>query len=111
MGKIMHPQPTATLRIVTAYQLAADTGASYILELTGSLQGDSVEELRRAWRPLRELVAEVPISVVLADVERVDAAGKALLAEMHDAGTVITRPFASARSVCARNTLEAGGPA
>jgi len=108
----MHSQPTATLRIVTAYQLAAETGAAYILELTGRLQGDSVEELRRAWRPLRDVAAEVPIRVVLADVECVDAAGKTLLAEMHDAGTVITQPFASeCCSARARNMLEAGRPA
>src|SRR5215471_2457857 len=94
MGRLMHSQPTATLRIVTAYQLAAETGAAYILELKGRLQGDSVEELRRVWRPLREVVAAVPIWVVLADVECIDAAGKALLGEMHDAGTLITEPLA-----------------
>jgi len=108
----MHSQPTATLRIVTAYQLAAETGAAYILELKGRLQGDSVEELRRVWRPLREVVAAVPIWVVLADVECIDAAGKALLGEMHDAGTLISEPLASGCcSVHARDILEAGGPA
>jgi len=80
---------TASLRITTTYQLAAETGAAYILELNGELQGDSVEELRRVWRPLRDAVAGVPIRVVLADVEFVDAAGKALLAEMHRAGTLV----------------------
>lgn len=82
-------QRTAPLRITTTYQLAAETGAAYILELKGRLQGDSVEELRRAWRPLRDAVAGVPIRVVLADVEFVDATGKALLAEMHRAGTLV----------------------
>jgi hypothetical protein len=84
-------QRTALLRITTSYQLAAETGAAYILELRGRLQDDSVEELRRAWRPLRDAVAVagVPIWVVLADVEFVDAAGKALLAEMHRAGTLV----------------------
>ena len=80
---------TASLRITTTYQLAAETGAAYILELNGELQGDSVEELRRVWRPLRDAVAGVPIRVVLAEVEFVDAAGKALLAEMHRAGTLV----------------------
>ena len=108
----MQLERTAPLRIVTAYQLAASTSAAYILELKGRLQGDSVEELRRAWRPLRGVVPEVPIRVVLADVESVDAAGKVLLAEMHDAGTVITPPFASeCSSMPAPNILEAGGPA
>jgi ABC-type transporter Mla MlaB component len=102
----------APLRIVTAYQLAAETGAAYILELKGSLQGDSVEELRRAWRPLREAVAEVPIWVVLADVGFVDAAGRALLAEMHRAGTLVGQPFTSqSSSVCAQSTLETDRPA
>ena len=108
----MHSERTAPLRIVTAYQLAAETGAAYILELKGRLQGDSVEQLRRAWRPLREVVAEVPVWVVLADIECVDAAGKALLAEMHEAGTVITQPFASeCCSGRARTIPRAGGPA
>src|SRR5262245_10704007 len=112
MGRTMESERTAPLRIVTAYQLAAETGAAYILELKGRLQGDSVEQLRRAWRPLREAVAEVPIRVVLAEVECVDAAGRALLAEMHDAGTVVTQPCASKRcSVRARDILQAGGPA
>jgi Sigma-54 interaction domain len=82
-------QRTASLRITISYQLAAETGAAYILELKGELQGDSVEELRQAWRPLRDAVAGVPIRVVLADVEFVDAAGKALLAEIHRAGTMV----------------------
>src|SRR5262245_24954521 len=108
----MQSERTAPLRIVTAYQLAAETGAAYILELKRRLQGDAVEEARRACRPLREAGAEVPIRVVLADVECVDAAGKALLAEMHDAGTVVTQPSASERcSVRTRDILEAGGPA
>ena len=103
----MHSERTAPLRIVTAYQLAAETGAAYILELKGSLQGDSVEELRRAWRPLREAIAKVPIWVVLADVEFVDAAGRALLAEMHRAGTLVEQPFTSqSSSVCAQSIIE-----
>src|SRR5262245_31029704 len=112
MGRIVHPPHPATLRSVPAYQIAAATGAACILELKGRLQGDSVEELRRVWRPLREVVAAVPISVVLADVECIDAAGKALLGEMHDAGTVITEPLASeCGAVDARNIMEAGAPA
>ena len=108
----MHSERRVPLRIITAYQLAAERGAAYILELEGRIQGDSVELLRRAWRALQGVVPEVPISVVLADVECVDAAGKALLAEMHRAGTVVTQPFASEScSASARNILEAGGPA
>jgi anti-anti-sigma regulatory factor len=108
----MHSERTAPLRIVTAYQLAAETGAAYILELKGSLQGDSVEELRRAWRPLREAIAKVPIWLVLADVEFVDAAGRALLAEMHRAGTLVGQPSKSqSSSVCTQSVLETDRPA
>ena len=86
---------TVLLRITTAYQLAAETGAAYILELEGRLQDDSVDDLRRAWRPLRDAAPEVPIWVVLADVEFADAAGNALLAEMQRAGALVVQQFTS----------------
>jgi ABC-type transporter Mla MlaB component len=76
------------LRITTTYRLA-ETGPSYILRLTGSLQGDWVQELRRSWRVLRDAIAAVPIRVELADVECVDAASRVLLAEMRRAGVEI----------------------
>jgi ABC-type transporter Mla MlaB component len=76
------------LRIATTYRLA-ETGPSYILRLTGSLQGDWVQELRRSWRVLRDAIAAVPIRVELADVECVDAASRVLLAEMRRAGVEI----------------------
>src|SRR5262249_38080381 len=76
-------QRTAMLRIIAAYQLAAETGAAYMLELKGRLEGDWVDELRRTWRPLREAIAKVPVSLAVSEVEFVDAAGRMLLAEMH----------------------------
>jgi ABC-type transporter Mla MlaB component len=94
--EIVAPADAAVvLRITTAYQLAAETGAAYILELKGRLQDDSVDALRRAWRPLRDAVPEVPIRVVLADVEFADAAGKALLAEMQRAGALVVQQSTS----------------
>lgn len=78
------------LRIIATYQLAAETGAAYVLELRGRLQGDQVQELRRTWRTLRDGVSEVPIRAELADVEFVDAAGNVLLAEMHRASVELT---------------------
>jgi len=75
------------LRITTTYRLA-ETGA-YILRVTGRLEDNWVQELRRSWRPLQNAVAGVPIRVDLADVECVDAAGKVLLAEMRRSGVEI----------------------
>ena len=72
--------------ITTAYRLAAETGASWVLRLEGRLQGEWVKELRREWLRLRDADDAVPISVELEGVEFVDATGKLLLAEMHRAG-------------------------
>jgi len=79
------------LRIIATYQLAAETGAAYMLELKGRLEGDWVDELRRTWRPLREAIAKVPVSLAVSEVEFVDAAGRMLLAEMHRAGVDVAR--------------------
>jgi ABC-type transporter Mla MlaB component len=76
------------LRITTTYRLA-ETGARYTLRLAGRLEGDWAQELRRAWRALQNAVAAVPIRIELADVEHVDAPGRALLAEMRRAGVEI----------------------
>jgi hypothetical protein len=86
-ARLLHDrtQRTAMLRIIATYQLAAETGAAYMLELKGRLEGNGVDELRRTWRPLREAIAKVPVSLAVSEVEFVDAAGKILLAEMHRA--------------------------
>lgn len=89
------------LRIIATYQLAAETGAAYMLELKGRLEGDWVDELRRTWRPLRDAIAEVPVSVAVSEVEFVDAAGKVLLAEMHRAGVGVARGAAAVLPWCA----------
>jgi hypothetical protein len=74
------------LRITTTRRAAGKTGGAWVLTLEGKIHGEWVKELRRAWRRLRETSNGVPISVVLADVDFVDSAGKVLLAEMHRDG-------------------------
>ena len=71
------------LRITTTRR-AADS--AWVLKLEGNIQGEWGKELRRLWRRLREASDGVPICVVLEDVDFVDPAGKALLAEMHRDG-------------------------
>jgi len=77
------------LRITTTRRGAGEKDAAWVLKLEGKIQGEWVKELRRAWRRLREASNGVPISVVLADVDFVDSAGKVLLAEMHRDGVDI----------------------
>jgi hypothetical protein len=77
------------LRITTTRRGAGEKDAAWVLKLEGKIQGEWVKELRRVWRRLREASDGVPISVVLADVEFVDSAGKLLLVEMHRDGVDI----------------------
>jgi hypothetical protein len=76
------------LRITTTYRLA-ETGGCYLLRLTGRLQDDPAQELRRLWCSLRTAVPRVPIFLELADVDGIDAAGRVLLGEMRRAGVGI----------------------
>jgi ABC-type transporter Mla MlaB component len=66
-----------------------DGGAVWTLKLEGNIQGEWVNELRRAWRAVRLAAAGASIRLVLADVQLVDTAGKALLTEMHRDGVGI----------------------
>ena len=77
------------LRITTTRRAVGKNGAAWVLKLEGKIHGEWVKELRRAWRRLRDDSDGVPISVVLADVEFVDSAGKVLLAEMYRDGVEI----------------------
>jgi ABC-type transporter Mla MlaB component len=77
------------LRITDVVDTRADGHATWTLEVEGSLAGEWLPELRRAWRRARETVAGAAIRVHLADVRYVDAAGKALLADMYRAGVDI----------------------
>lgn len=55
-------------------------------ELEGKLSGEWVMELERCWRERR---SDVPLEIRLKAISYIDAAGKQLLAEMHDAGAGI----------------------
>jgi ABC-type transporter Mla MlaB component len=70
------------LRITDIPEITADGSAVRTLRLDGEVAGEWVKQLRHAWRAVRLAAPHSPISVVLADVHGVDAAGRALLAEM-----------------------------
>ena len=69
----MHTEPTETLLVVE-----------------GRLSGPWVDELARCWAELRDEKDAGPIRVDLEGVTFVSAAGKALLARLHDAGALLT---------------------
>jgi ABC-type transporter Mla MlaB component len=77
------------LRITDVVDTDSDGHATWTLKVEGSLTGESLPELRRAWRRARETVARVEIRVHLADVCFVDAAATTLLADMYRAGVDI----------------------
>ena len=77
------------LRITDVVDTRSDGHATWTLKVEGSLAGEWLPELQRAWRRARETVAGAAIRVHLADVRYVDAAGKALLADMYRAGVDI----------------------
>ena len=61
-----------------------------LLLLEGRLTGPWVDELARCWARLRDENHKGPIRVDLEGVTFVSAAGKALLARLHDDGAVLT---------------------
>ena len=77
------------LRVTDVRETMPDGGAVWTLKLEGNIQGEWVEQLRRAWRAVRLSAAGASIRLVLADVQLVDSAGKALLREMHRNGVGI----------------------
>ena len=80
----------AMLRITDVLHLPADGRATWTLRLSGALDGEWVDELRASWRRIETITAAgAPMRVDLADLRSVDAAGKALLAEMNRDGVVI----------------------
>jgi len=66
-----------------------DGAAVWTLKLEGNIQGEWVNELRRAWRAVRLAAADASIRLVLVDVTLVDADGMALLTEMQRDGVDI----------------------
>lgn len=61
-----------------------------VLVLEGRLTGPWVDELAQCWAKLRDENHGGPIRVELEDVTFISAAGKALLARLHDDGAVLT---------------------
>ena len=85
------------LRITDVVDNPSDGRATWTLKVEGTLNGEWLPELRRAWRRAQEAAAGAAIRVHLADVRFVDAAGKALLAEMYRAGVdIVARDFLAA---------------
>jgi ABC-type transporter Mla MlaB component len=82
------------LRITDVVDTRSDGRTTWTLEVEGSLDGEWVPELRRAWRRVQVAAPGAAIRVHLADVRFVDAAGKALLADMYRAGIdIVARDF------------------
>ena len=87
----------AMLRITDIVDSPSDGRVTWTLALEGTVNGEWIPELRRAWRRAREAAPGAVVRVHLADVRFVDAAGKALLADMYRAGVdIIARDFLTA---------------
>jgi ABC-type transporter Mla MlaB component len=85
------------LRITDVVDTRSDGRATWTLAVEGTLDGEWIPELRRAWRRAQEAAPRATIRVHLADVRFVDAAGKALLADMYRAGVdIVARDFLTA---------------
>jgi ABC-type transporter Mla MlaB component len=85
------------LRITDVMDTSSDGRATWTLAVEGNLQGEWIPELRRAWRRAQGAAPGAAIRVHLADVRFVDAAGKALLADMYRAGVeIVARDFLTA---------------
>jgi ABC-type transporter Mla MlaB component len=66
-----------------------DTPNQVTLKLEGSIAGAWVAELEEVWRVSNSKLAGRVIRVDMTDVDRVDLAGKYLLALLRDRGTVL----------------------
>jgi ABC-type transporter Mla MlaB component len=60
------------------------------MKLEGSLAGTWVIELEESWRAVKPKVAGRPLRIHMAGVERVDTAGRYLLALLRDRGVDLT---------------------
>lgn len=85
------------LRITDVVDTRRDGRTAWTLRIEGCLSGDWLPELRRAWRRAQDVAPGAAIHVHLVDVSFVDAAGKALLADMYRAGVdIVARDFVTA---------------
>ena len=83
------------LRITTEHQ-----GGTVVLRLEGRLRGPWVDALRESWQRVREADGHAKIELQLVDVPLVDAPGKTLLGQMHDAGVEIVAYGALTKAIC-----------
>ena len=85
------------LRITTRHDRS-----TVVLQLEGRLRGPWVEELRECWRRTREAAGRARIRLELVDVPVVDAAGEALLGQMHRAGVELLGHGCLTKAICDR---------
>jgi hypothetical protein len=97
------------LRITDVRETMPDGVAVWTLKLEGDIQGEWVNQLRRAWRAVRMAASGASIRLVLADVQVVDTAGKVLLGEMHRDGVGVFVTASSAAAI--RDEIVDGSPA
>jgi ABC-type transporter Mla MlaB component len=84
------------LRITDVVDARSDRRATWTLKVEGTLSGEWVPELRRAWRRAQD-AGGAAIRVHLADVRFVDSGGKALLTDMYRGGVeIVARDFLTA---------------
>jgi ABC-type transporter Mla MlaB component len=85
------------LRITDVVDARSDRRATWTLKVEGTLSGEWVPELRRAWRRAQDAAGGAAIRVHLADVRFVDSGGKALLTDMYRGGVeIVARDFLTA---------------
>ncbi len=85
------------LRITDVVDTGSNARVTWTLAVEGTLGGEWIPELRRAWRRAQQSAPGAAIRVHLADVRFVDPAGKALLADMYRAGVdIVARDFLGA---------------
>jgi len=77
------------LRITDVVDTRKDGRIVWTLKVEGTLICESFPELPRAWRRAQQEPPDATTRLHLADVGFVDAAGKALLADMYRAGVDI----------------------
>ena len=85
------------LRITTRHDRS-----TVVLRLEGQLRGPWLEVLHECWTRTRETAGHESIRLELVDVPVVDAAGKALLGQMHRAGVDLLGHGCLTKAICDR---------
>jgi anti-anti-sigma regulatory factor len=80
-------------------------GDHFALSLSGQLAGDWVGRLERFWNTIRQTIPLAVIVINLANVSFVDPAGRRLLEQMSQGGTVIS----ATGDVVSRHPSDVGG--